>query len=52
MIENVFQFSQCQLAFSVFTRTSSLIFFSLGQFCRCVAAKKKVMKTKNELNPS
>lgn len=52
MIENVLPFSQCQLVFSVFTRTSSLSFFPLGQFCRCVAAKKKVIKTKNEVNLS
>lgn len=33
MIENVLQFGQCQLVFSVFTRTSSAnFFFLLGNF--------------------
>lgn len=42
MIENVLQFGQCQLVFSVFLRTlSANFFFPLGQFCQRVTAKKE-----------
>lgn len=41
MIENVLQFSQCQLVFSVFTRTSSLSFFSSWAILSLCSRKKE-----------